>query len=49
MWILGRNQKGLHRGGFVNMNALTGIVVRCAGVDKAALGHHFQSEFLFFL
>lgn len=48
MWIVGSNQKELHRGGLVNTNALTGVVVRCAGVDKAALYHHFQSEFPFF-
>lgn len=42
MWIVGSNQKELHRGGFVNINALTEIVVRCAGVDKAAPDHHFQ-------
>lgn len=45
MWIVGSNQKELNRGGFVNISALTEIVVRCASVDKAALGHHFQSEF----
>lgn len=45
MWIFRSNQKELHRGGTVNINALTKTVVRCAGVDKAALGHHFQSEF----
>lgn len=45
MWIFRSNQKELHRGGIVNINALTKIVVSCAGVDKAALGHHYQSEF----
>lgn len=41
MWIVGSNQNELHRGGIVNINALTEIVVRCAGVDKNALSHSF--------
>lgn len=43
MWIVGSNQKGIRRGVFVNINALTEIVV---SVGKAALGHHFQLEFV---